>query len=62
MVGRGDNAGFRVTLLLCRQARVPELEAKAAKLANKTVDTGLFGWWEQNQASKYEQNRYMFCV
>ena len=48
----GRHAGFRVTLLLCRQARVPELEAKAAKLANKTVDTGLFGWWEQNQASK----------
>ena len=43
-----------VDLLLWWQARVPELEAKAAKLANKTEDTGLFGWWEQNQASKYE--------
>ena len=55
MVGSGGNAGFRVTLLLWWQARVPELEAKAAKLANKTVDTGLFGWWEQNQASNYRR-------
>ena len=30
---------------------MPEIAAQAAKLENRTKDTGLFSWWEENQAT-----------